>query len=189
MSDAAAMDRGGNARNASRDDSRYPQLDVGETFDIEDEPIGVAAGAARHQGSRLLKPTKCDLAAIEKLSSTETDPTEWIMQVEDTLEPMILGDLIDLSLPRLGVDDPSFRRWSYWSASVGRWIGLQVDKDTRTRLAGLAERLKMADVLFEELVSYARGGERSDNLMIDMYKLADMKREHFSSAEEYITNY
>ena len=47
----------------------------------------------------------------------------------------------------------------------------------------------MADVLFEELVSYARGGERSDNLMIDIHKLHDIKREHFSSAEEYITNY
>ncbi|KAJ6094405.1 hypothetical protein N7467_001918 [Penicillium canescens] len=47
----------------------------------------------------------------------------------------------------------------------------------------------MADVLFDELVSYARGGEISHNLMIDIYKLADMKREHFSSAEEYITSY
>jgi hypothetical protein len=47
----------------------------------------------------------------------------------------------------------------------------------------------MADVLFDELVSYARGGERSDNLMIDIYKLADMKRQHFSSAEVYITSY
>ena len=188
MSDAAAMDRGGNERNTPGDDSRYPELDVGDTFDIGDEPIRVAAGAV-HQGSRLPKPTKCDLSAIEKLSSTETDPTEWMMQVEDTLEPMILGDLINLSLPRPEIDDPSYRRWSYWSASVGRWIGLQVDKDTRTRLAGLAERPKMADVLFDELVSYTRGGEGSDNLMIDIYKLADMKREHFSSAEEYITSY
>ena len=189
MSDAAAMDRGGNERNAPGDDSRYPELEVGDTFDIGDEPIGVAAGAARHQGSRLPKPTKCDLAAIEKLSSTETDPTEWIMQVEDTLEPMILGDLINLSLPRPKEDDLSYRRWSYWSALVGRWIGLQVDKDTRTRLVGLAERPKMADVLFDKLVSYARGGERSKNLMVDIHKLYDMKREHFSSAEEYITSY
>jgi hypothetical protein len=107
---AAATDRGGNQQSASGDDPRYPELDVGDTFDIGDEPIGVAAGAARHQGSRLPKPTKCDLSAIEKLSSTETDPTEWMMQVEDTLEPMLLGDLIDLSLPRPDIDDPSFRR-------------------------------------------------------------------------------
>ncbi|KAJ5997158.1 hypothetical protein N7522_008818 [Penicillium canescens] len=64
---------------------------------------------------------------------------------------------------------------------------LQVDKDTRTRLAGLAERPKMADMLFDELVSYARGGERSDNLMIDIHKLYDIKREHYSSAEEQIS--
>jgi hypothetical protein len=189
MSDAAAMDRGGNERNTPGGDSRYPELDVGDTFDIGDEPIGVAAGAVRHQGSRLPKPTKCDLSAIEKLSSTETDPTEWMMQVEDTLEIMLLGDLINLSLPRPEIDDPSYRIWSYWSASVGRWIGLQVDKDTRTRLSVLAERPKMADVLFDELVSYTREGERSDKLMIDIYKLADMKREHFSSAGEYITSY
>ncbi|KAJ6094404.1 hypothetical protein N7467_001917 [Penicillium canescens] len=116
MSDAAAMDRGGNERNTPGDDSRYPELDVGDTLDIGDEPVGAAAGVVRHQASRLPKPPKCDLSAIEKLSSTKTDPTEWMMQVEDTLEPMILGDLINLSLPRPEIDDLSYRRWSYWSA-------------------------------------------------------------------------
>ncbi|OGE48052.1 hypothetical protein PENARI_c033G04441 [Penicillium arizonense] len=154
MSDAAAMDRGGNERNT--------RVTTRGTLNLMSETLSTSYG---------------------------DDPTEWMMQVEDTLELMILGDLINLSLPRPEIDDPSYCRWSYWSASVGRWIGLQVDKDTRTRLAGLAEGPKMADVLFDELVSYTRGGERSDNLMIDIYKLADMKREHFSSAEVYITSY
>ncbi|OGE50329.1 hypothetical protein PENARI_c017G10461 [Penicillium arizonense] len=34
----AAMDRGGNQQNASGDDPRYPEFDVGDTFDIGDEP-------------------------------------------------------------------------------------------------------------------------------------------------------
>jgi hypothetical protein len=66
---------------------------------------------------------------------------------------------------------------------------LQVDKNVRIRLSGLANRPKYADQLFEELVSYAKGGDRSDNILIDAFKLHDMKRDHYGSAEEYISDY
>ncbi|KAJ6060193.1 hypothetical protein N7444_002047 [Penicillium canescens] len=66
---------------------------------------------------------------------------------------------------------------------------LLVGKDVRTRLSGLANRPKYADQLFEELVSYAKGGDRSDNVLIDAFKLHDMKRDHYGSAEEYISDY
>jgi hypothetical protein len=58
------MDRGGNQKNASGDDPRYPEFDVGDTFDIGDEPISAAAGVVRYQGSRLPKPTKCNLNTL-----------------------------------------------------------------------------------------------------------------------------
>ena len=43
-----ATDRGGNQQNAPGDDLGYLELNIGDTFDIGDEPIGVAVGATRH---------------------------------------------------------------------------------------------------------------------------------------------
>jgi uncharacterized membrane protein YgcG len=189
MSDAAAMDRGGNNRNTPGDDSRYPDLGVGDISNIDDEPIGVTAGAARHQGSRLPKMTKCELPSIDKLTGEETDSSDWVMLVENSLQPMMLGDLIDAQMPRPDEENPLYRRWNFWSSSVAAWMYLQVDKDVRTRLSGLANRPKYADQLFEELVSYAQGGDRSDNVLIDAFKLHDMKRDHYGSAEEFIGDY
>ncbi|KAJ6094464.1 hypothetical protein N7467_001977 [Penicillium canescens] len=124
MSDAAAMDRGGNERNTPGDDSRYPEIDVGDTFDIGDELISAAVGVARHQGSRLPKMTKCELPSIDKLTGEETDSSDWVMLVENSLQPMMLGDLIDAKMPRPEEDDPLYRSWNFWSASIAAWMYL-----------------------------------------------------------------
>ncbi|OQD78931.1 hypothetical protein PENANT_c071G04033 [Penicillium antarcticum] len=51
------------------------------------------------------------------------------------------------------------------------------------------EEIDYADDLFKEIVTYVRGGNRSDNILINMYKLDDMRRDHYSSAEEYISDF
>jgi hypothetical protein len=109
--------------------------------------------------------------------------------LRNCLKPMMLKDLIDDKIPRPGKDDPLYRRWVFWSTSVAAWMNLQVDKGIRQRIQGLAEEIDYADDLFKEIVSYVRGGNRSDNIMINMYKLDDMRRDHYSSAEEYITDF
>jgi hypothetical protein len=157
--------------------------------DIDDEPVSASAGVARHQGSLLPKITKWQLPSIDKVTGEETDSSDWVMMVKNSLRPMMLGDLIDATMPRPSEDDPLYRRWDFWSLSVAAWMYLQVEKDVRTRLSGLANRPKYADQLFEELVSYTQGGDRSDNVLIDAFKWYDMKRDHYGSAEEYISDY
>ncbi|KAJ6094835.1 hypothetical protein N7467_002348 [Penicillium canescens] len=51
MSDAV-MDRGGNQQNASGDDPRYPEFDVGDTFDIGDEPALFVTRAHAYRNQR-----------------------------------------------------------------------------------------------------------------------------------------
>ncbi|KAJ6094410.1 hypothetical protein N7467_001923 [Penicillium canescens] len=157
----------------------YPHIqDVeGITTGIDDEPVSASAGVARHQGSRLPKMTKCELPSIDKLTGEETDSSDWVMLVENSLQPMMLGGLIDAKMPRPKEDDPLYRRWNFWSSSVAAWMYLQVDKG------------KHADQLFEELVSYAQDGDPSGNVLLDVFKLYDMKRDHYGSAEEYISHY
>lgn len=62
-------------------------------------------------------------------------------------------------------------------------------REVRTRLSGLVNRPEHGDQLFEELGSYAQDGEPSGNVLIDLFKLYDMKRDHYGSAEEYISDY
>ena len=65
---------------------------------------------------------------------------------------------------------------------------LQVEKDTDSA-RGLARDLRWP-MCYLKSSSAMRGEEKGlITLMIDIHKLHDIKREHFSSAEEYITNY
>jgi hypothetical protein len=95
---SAAMDRGTShgAYGASGDDTIYPHIQhvEGITTGIDDEPVSASAGFARHQGSRLPEMTKCELPSIDKLTGKETDSSDWVMLVENSLQPMMLGDLI-----------------------------------------------------------------------------------------------
>lgn len=143
---------------AAGDSPSYPDIDDvarNTSNDIDDGPVSTTAGVARHQGSRLPKMTKCELPSIDKLTGEETDPSDWEILVENSLQPPMLGDLIDITMPRPSESDPLYRRWNFWASSVAAWMYLQIKKDVRTRLSGLASRPKYADELFEELVSYA----------------------------------
>ncbi|OQD78922.1 hypothetical protein PENANT_c072G05469 [Penicillium antarcticum] len=157
---STASDRG-TYHGALGDDLGYPNIeDVGNN-DIDDEPVSAPAGVARHQGSRLPKITKYELPTIEKLTGEETDPSDWVMLVENSLQPMMLGDLIDTTMARPSEADILYRRWNFWSSSVAAWMYLQIEKDVRTRLSGLSNRPKLHNI----------------------------KRDHYGSAEEYISDY
>jgi hypothetical protein len=116
---SAAMDRG-TSHGASGDDTSFPHTqDVeGITTGIDDEPVSASTGVARHQGSPLPEMTKCELPSIDKLTGEETDSSDWVMLVGNSLQPIMLGDLIDAKMPRPKEDDPLYRRWNFWSSSV-----------------------------------------------------------------------
>ena len=122
----SAEDRGAQP-GAIGDGLSYPNIDDAagnNSNDVDDEPVSTTAGVARHQGSRLPKITKCELLTIDKLTGEETDSSDWVMLVENSLQPMMLGDLIDATMLRLSEADPSFRRWNFWSSSVAAWMHL-----------------------------------------------------------------
>jgi hypothetical protein len=83
---SAAMDRG-TLHGALGDDPSYPNIDVeGNNNDIDDEPVSASAGVARYQGSLLPKITKCELPSIDRLTGEETDSSDWVMLVENSLQ-------------------------------------------------------------------------------------------------------
>jgi hypothetical protein len=92
-------------------------------------------------------------------------------------------------MPRPKEDDPLYRRWNFWSSYIAAWMNHRLTSEVRTRLNGLVNRPEHADQLFEELVSYAQGGDPSGNVLIDVFKPYDLKRDNYGSDEEYISDY
>jgi hypothetical protein len=117
---STASDRGGT--QGAGDDLSFPNMENTSIEDVGDEPVSATAGVVLHQGSELPKVMKCDLPSIDKLSSDETDSTDWVSLVKNSLRPLMLEAVIDSSLPRPSKSDPLYRRWNFWSSSVSAWM-------------------------------------------------------------------
>ncbi|KAJ5872450.1 uncharacterized protein N7529_004803 [Penicillium soppii] len=123
---------------------------------------------------------------LEVLTKSNTDVEDWISSLEDALHPLRLENLLDKTIPRPEYSNPSYGKWSFWSAAVGWWMRRFIDEEMEVHLCLMEGETTHADDLFRMIKSYYGRADCASHVRQELRKWDQMNRAEYDTAEDFV---
>jgi hypothetical protein len=148
------------------------------------------------QGKSLPEPASISLQEIPKLKDDCVDVDEWAREVRYVLKPHHLAPLVLSMRDRPNEGDADYNKWFYWSTTIAAWLYSKLEPGVKSMLAPHLNLKNnnfndedddmFADTLMKAIMHVFRGGNMASQVVNDIIKFTQMKRNSFATVRDYI---